>query len=156
MTTKIAPRLEPSNASIRTTRDPFNSLREEMNDLISRMWSGYEGTSGVRQLSPALDVSETESAYEVQMDSPGMDSKDFDVQVHGNVVTLSGHRHEVHEDKSKTFHRVERRSGSFSRTLTLPCDVNAEDVEAKYSNGVLSVTLPKSEKSKPKKISVNG
>lgn len=154
MANTMTERSKSSTPAIRASRDPFSSLREEMNDLMSRVWSGYETLPALQQLTPAIDVSETDNAFEVRMDSPGMESKDFDVQVHGNSVTLSGKRHEEKEEKGKTFHRVERRSGSFSRTLTLPCNINEDEVAAEYLNGVLMVKLPKNEKSKPKKISV--
>lgn len=154
MANTLTERPKAATPAVRTTRDPFISLRDEMNDLISRMWSGYEASPALQQLSPAIDVSETDNAFEVRMDSPGMESKDFDIQVHGNAVTLSGRKQEEKEEKGKTFHRIERRSGSFSRTLTLPCDINEDEVAAEYTNGVLLVKLPKCEKSKPKKISV--
>ncbi|MCA9134063.1 MAG: Hsp20/alpha crystallin family protein [Planctomycetales bacterium] len=154
MASTITERSKAAAPAVRTSRDPFSAMREDMNDLISRMWHGYEGLPGMQQMVPALDVSETDNAFEVRMDSPGMATKDFDIQVHGNCVTLSGRRQEEKEEKGKTYHRMERRSGSFSRTLTLPCDINEDEVAAQYLNGVLSVTLPKSEKSKPKKISV--
>jgi HSP20 family protein len=74
--------------------------------------------------------------------------------VHGNTVTVSGNRREEKEDKGKTYHRVERRSGSFSRTITLPCEVDTKEVAAEYTNGVLNVVLPKCEKAKLSKISI--
>ena len=141
--------------SIRTMwRDPFSIFRNEMNELISRMWNGQDEAPIGQALSVALDVSETDNAFDVRMDIPGMQAKDFDIQVQGNNVTLSGQRQEEKEEKGKTYHRIERRSGSFSRTITLPCEVNEDEVAAQYTNGVLSVTLPKSEKSRVKKINV--
>lgn len=154
MASTLSDRPKAATPAVKTTRDPFISLRDEMNDLISRMWNGLETQPTMQQLSPALDVSETDNAFEVRMDSPGMDAKDFDIQVHGNAITLSGRRQEEKEEKGKTYHRVERRSGCFSRTLTLPCDINEDEVAAEYTNGVLLVKLPKCENSKPKKISV--
>lgn len=154
MANTVAERPKSATSVVRAPRDAFSSIRDEMNELIARMWNGYEGLSSMQQLSPALDVSETDNAFEIRMDSPGMDSKDFDVQVHGSNVTVSGQRADEKEEKGTTYHRVERRFGSFSRTLTLPCDVNEDEVAAEYTNGVLMVKLPKCEKSKPKKISV--
>jgi HSP20 family protein len=85
-----------------------------------------------------------------------MDAKDINVQVHGNAVTISGERKEEKEEKGKTFHRMERRSGSFARTLTLPCEVNEDEVAAEYVQGVLMLTLPKCETAKVKKVAVKG
>ena len=134
--------------------EPFTAWRDEMNDLLARIWSGQDDRSGWLASRPALDVSETENAFEVRLDMPGMDPKDFDIQVQGNVVTLSGKREEKKEEKDKTYHRVERRSGSFSRTVNLPCDVNEDEVAAEYTQGVLSVSLPKAEESRAKRIVV--
>lgn len=107
-------------------------------------------------MAPALDVSEKDNSFEIHVDIPGIESKDVDVQVLGNTVTISGSRKEEKEEKGKTFHRIERSSGSFSRTVTLPCEVNEKEVAAEYTNGVLSVILPKSESAKPKKVNVKG
>ena len=130
MSTTVSERAKSSTPAVRSLRDPIASLREEMNDLIARIWSGDENGTNLRQLTPAVDVSETDNAYEIRMDSPGMQAQDFDIQVHGNVVTLSGQRKEEKEEKGKTFHRVERRSGHFSRTLTMPCEINEDEVAA--------------------------
>jgi HSP20 family protein len=85
-----------------------------------------------------------------------MAAKDFDIEVNGNIVTVRGERKEEKEEKGKTFHRVERRYGSFSRSMTLPCNVNEDEVAAEYASGVLTVTLPKREDTAPKKVSVKG
>jgi HSP20 family protein len=88
------------------------------------------------------------------MDIPGMETKDIDIQVNGNLLTISGERKEEREEKGTTFHRVERRVGSFSRTVTLPCPVKEDAVDAQYKNGTLTVKLPKTEETKSKKITV--
>lgn len=90
------------------------------------------------------------------MDIPGMESKDFDVKVQGNLVTVSGERKEEKEEKGKTFHRVERRTGKFSRSFTLPCSVNQDEVAADYTQGVLTLKLPKCETEKCRKVAVKG
>jgi HSP20 family protein len=139
-----------------TNRNPLTILRQEMDDLISRFWDGDQEGWFVTLFAPAADLVEGDNAFEIRMDVPGLDAKDIDVQVHGNTVTLSGQRKEEKEEKGKTYHRVERRSGSFSRTLTLPCAVNEDEVAAEYTQGVLSVKLPKCEEAKTKKIAVKG
>ena len=154
MASTIAAKSRSAAPSTPVTRDPFTMMRDEMNELISRMWSGQENASNGLTLKPAMDISEDENAYEIRVDVPGMNAKDFDIQVQGNSVTVSGKRTEEKEEKDKTFHRVERRCGSFSRSVTLPCDVNEDEVAAHYENGVLMLSLPKSEKSRVKKISV--
>ncbi len=150
-------RTQPATPSVRIT-DPFTLMRQEMSDLLSNLWSGNGDGAGLFKggIAPALDVAEKDNSFEIRMDIPGVDSKDLDVEVHGNTVTISGSRKEEKEEKGKTFHRVERSSGSFSRTVTLPCSVSEKEVAAEYTNGVLSVVLPKSEDARPKKVSIKG
>lgn len=103
-----------------------------------------------------MDVSETDTAVVVKMDLPGVAAKDIDISVDNNLLTIRGERKEEKEetDKAKQYHRIERRFGSFSRSLPLPCAVNEGEAAAEFKEGVLSVTLPKSESAKPKKIAV--
>jgi HSP20 family protein len=101
-------------------------------------------------------MTESDVALEIRMDVPGIKAKDIDIQLNGNIITISGQREEEKEEKGKTYHRIERRSGSFSRTLTLPCSVSQDEVVADYRDGVLTVTLPKSEESKAHKVKVKG
>jgi HSP20 family protein len=140
-------------AKVQTTQDPFNLLREEMNELVNRMFGNSQIQVG-NLMSPALDVAETDNAYDIHVDMPGMKAENFDIQVQGNVVRICGQREEKKEEKSAKYHCIERQTGSFSRTVTLPCDVNEDEVAAEYNNGVLSVKLPKSEQAKSKKIAV--
>jgi HSP20 family protein len=146
---------QSTTAAVRIT-DPWTALRQEMNDLFSGFWNGNAGGPGVMSptFAPSLDVAEKDNCYELHIDVPGMEAKDLDIQVHGNTVTVSGNRKEEKEDKGKTYHRVERRTGSFSRTITLPCEVDTKEVAAEYTNGVLNVVLPKCEKARPSKISI--
>jgi HSP20 family protein len=159
MATTSLTRQQSATPSVRTS-DPFSMLRQEMNDLFSNFWGTNGNGNGNLALrtvmAPALDVSEKDNSFEIHVDIPGIESKDVDVQVLGNTVTISGSRKEEKEEKGKTFHRIERSSGSFSRTVTLPCEVNEKEVAAEYTNGVLSVILPKSESAKPKKVNVKG
>ena len=99
-------------------------------------------------------MAENDNAYIVTAELPGIDPKDIDISLEGNVLTLRGEKKEESEKKDKNYHRVERRYGSFVRSLTLPAEVNADKIEADYRNGLLEVTLPKSETVKPKKITV--
>ncbi|QDV51947.1 Hsp20/alpha crystallin family protein [Gimesia fumaroli] len=135
-------------------RAPFWSLRDEMDSLINRFsddWSSGWLTQG---FDASLDMSETDDAIEVRLDVPGIKPEEIEVEVAGNQLRISGERKEETEEKSKTFHRIERHSGSFSRAVTLPCDVNENQVQASCENGVLTVSLPKCEAVKPHKISV--
>jgi len=153
MATAIAKR-EPRRLRTLFRRGPLESIREEMQDLISRTF-GEEGELwSVERISPSLDLAETDNLLEVRLDIPGMEAKDIDIEVNANVLTVSGERKEEREEKGKTYHRVERRVGAFSRSVTLPCPVNEDAVDAQYKNGILTIKLPKTEEAKARKITV--
>ena len=136
-------------------RGPLSMFRE-MEDYLDRFWD-YDGEApGVRMLAPPVDLSETEKSICLRMDLPGVSPKEIDVQVNGNQLTISGERREEREEKGETFHRVERRAGRFSRSIILPCDVQNEKVDAKYQDGVLRISLPKTTEAAAKHIEVKG
>ena len=134
---------------------PFRALREEFDHVFSRLASDWDGKWLSREFSPACDVSETADAFQVRMDVPGMKPDDITVQVTGDSVHISGERKEQKEvDKVRTYHRLECRSGMFSQTLRLPSAVNEEKVQAEFHDGVLTVTLPKTEATRIRTVKV--
>ena len=155
MSTSLTTRPSRSSAP-QSRRQGLAALRHDMEELLAQMWPDHDGSWWTGNVCPPVDLSETENAFEIRLDLPGMESKDFEVEVNGNIATIRGERKEEKEEKGKTFHRVERRSGAFSRSLTLPCNVNEGEVAAEYSNGVLTITLPKREDTTPKKVTVKG
>ena len=137
------------------SRDPWNALRDEMNELRSRFFGDDDG-GWLSAAAPSLDLAETDTAVEIRMDIPGVKPKDIDIQLNGNLLTVTAQREEEKEEKGRTFHRVERHSGQFSRSLTLPVPVVESEVAAEYLDGVLSIMLPKTDESKAHKIKVKG
>jgi HSP20 family protein len=105
-------------------------------------------------LAPPLDMIETEKTISLKLDLPGVSPKEIDVQVSGNQLIVSGERKEEREEKGETFHRVERRTGRFSRSILLPCDVQDDKVDAKYQDGVLKITLPKTSEATTRHIEI--
>jgi HSP20 family protein len=109
-------------------------------------------------MSARVNIAETNSAYEIEAELPGLEEKDIDVKVADGVLTLSGERREEKEEKNKNYHVMERSHGSLRRSFAIPDNVVEDDIEAKYANGVLTVTMPKREpgKAKPgeKKIAI--
>ena len=103
-------------------------------------------------LTPTFDVSETEKELIVKAEVPGMDKKDIHINLSDGLLTIKGEKKQ--EKKNENYHSVERRYGMFSRTIRLPFEVEADKVDATYKDGVLKVTLPKSEAAKPKKIEI--
>jgi HSP20 family protein len=101
-----------------------------------------------------VDVAEDENAYIVKASLPGVKPEDVEVTLQNNVLTLKGEAKTDKEIKEERYHRRERSYGSFMRSLTLPANVKAEQIEAKHEDGVLVVRLPKLEEDKPKKIAV--
>lgn len=140
----------------RATRmwDPFRMAREEMETL----WSQLIGEPSERlfrgRMAPSMDLSETPNTVEVKMDVPGMKPEDIDIQLANGVLTISGERKEEKEERGKTFHRLERRYGSFSRSITVPTAVSEDKVDAQYHDGVLTLTLQKTEEAKARKIKI--
>ena len=132
------------------------AFRREFDDLMQRFFGAErpDWLSG-RGFSPAVDVTENDSEVLVKAELPGIDQKDIEVSLSGDVLTIKGEKREEKEEKSESVHRIERSYGSFSRAFTLPCEVKSEAVEAKFKDGVLSLKLPKSETSKKKSIKIN-
>ena len=121
-------------------------------DTISRILSDE---NQVRPWSPAVDILETENELIFKVDAAGVSLKDIDIQLENGTLTLKGERKFEKDDKVKGYHRIERSYGAFARSFTLPDTVNAENVHADYAQGMLTVTLPKQERAKPRAIKVN-
>lgn len=132
------------------------SLREEMNQLLNRFWTGAAEPFGLADWSPAVDVSETDDAIVVHAETPGIDPKDLEIAVTGDLLTIRGEKKDETEDSGRNYHRVERRYGSFTRSLALPASVDTDKVEARAKDGVLEIRLPKKEESKPKRLEIKG
>jgi HSP20 family protein len=139
--------------------DPFRdmtALRNMMDRLVDEpvfenaaLWQRSGGDYAL-----ALDLLEDDDAYTVKASVPGVDPGDLDVSLADNVLTIKGETHDENDVEEKQYHLHERRYGSFSRSVTLPVTVDADNVEATHENGVLTLRLPKSEAVKPKKIAV--
>jgi HSP20 family protein len=98
------------------------------------------------QFLPSADLRETEKEFQFTLEVPGLDEKDIDISLSGNLLTVSGEKKNEHEETEKGYHRIERRYGSFSRSIRLPENgVDTQKAEASYKNGVLTISLPKTE-----------
>ena len=104
--------------------------------------------------APVVDITEDEAGYRIEAELPGVSKDDLKVTVEDGVLSIRGERKFEREEKSDKVHRVERSYGSFLRTFRVPEDSEGEEVKADFKNGVLSVLLPKSEKSKPRQVEV--
>lgn len=132
----------------------MNLLQKRLDNL----YSGYDRTGGTRweiqESSPRTNLYENQDHFEIRTEVPGLSKEDLSVKIQGNYLEISGTRG---SDAPEGFrcHKTERGTGSFSRSFTLPADVDAAKVEASLKDGVLYLTLPKSEAAKPKKIVVS-
>ena len=122
---------------------------------IDRFFEGFgDGNSVWGAWSPAMDVSETEDEVLVHADLPGLSKDQIKITLENNVLTIRGEKQQESDKKDKQFHRSERSYGSFTRSFRLPTDVETGKISASYKDGVLNLTLPKSESAKPKEIEV--
>lgn len=120
------------------------------------LFSEGDGASGL--LSAHLDVSETDNTIEIELDVPGISRDNLDITLNDGSVMISGHREEKDETSGRDYHRMERRYGSFQRQVALPCEVDPDKVDARLENGVLSLSLQKSERARNQalKIKISG
>jgi HSP20 family protein len=116
--------------------------------------AGVFGREG--KFLPEANLTETDKAIEVTVELPGMKPEDVKLEIKEGALWVTGEKKEEKEEKGKTFHRVERRTGSFRRIFQLPVEVVEDKVDARFAEGVLTVTLPKAEKVAPKKIEIKG
>jgi len=135
--------------------EPAREL-QTMNRLFNTFFdTPSNGGPALRRWIPAMDVTETDDQYVLRADLPGMSEGDVNVELDDNVLTISGERKSEHEQRSKGFYRIERASGSFRRSLTLPEGVDADSIHANFENGVLEVQIPKPEQPKPRKVQIS-
>jgi len=135
---------------------PWQEL-ESMNRQLSRILDDHDSpmTRDAGQWLPSVDVRETEDALLVEAELPGIDKKDVKLDVKDGVLTISGERHYEKDVKEENVHRIERSYGSFSRSFSLPRNIDTEKVEANMKDGVLKVRLPKLETAKGRSITID-
>lgn len=134
----------------------LTSLQSEMNRLFSTFFDSPTAGSGngVRRWIPAMDLVETEDHFILKADLPGLSEEDINLEFEDNVLTISGERKVEHETKREGFYRIERATGAFNRSLTLPEGVDVESVTATFDRGVLQVRIPKPEQRKPRRVAI--
>ncbi len=133
--------------------DPFRVMRDVLR------WDSFRDVepaleSEYRTFSPRFDVKETKDGYVFRADLPGIEEKNLDISLTGNLLTVSGHREQEKRDETETYYANERTYGGFSRAFTLPEGTDAEHVKADLKDGVLVLTLAKKPEVQPKKISI--
>jgi HSP20 family protein len=133
----------------REERDPFLALQRDMNQLFGDFWGGSwltpygEPAREWSMFSPQVDVVETDTEIKVQAELPGLEEKDFEVSVSQDALTIRGEKKQEKEEKGRNYYRAERSYGSFERSISLPRNVDTDRVNAEFTKGVLTVSLPK-------------
>src|SRR5450631_2551980 len=145
---------EKKNTMSLTHYDPlstFPATFRNFEDAVSRILSEPRGA---RPWSPAVDISETENELILQADLPDVKLSDIDIRMENQTLTIKGERQFEKDEKTRGYHRIERNFGTFVRSFTVPSSVDAEKVAADYTNGVLTVKLPKKEAAKPRQVKI--
>lgn len=138
----------------------IDSLQGEMNRLFSTFFdsptrsAGGNGSSATRRWLPAMDLVETGEHFVLKADLPGIAENDVNIEVENNVLTVSGERKTEHEDTQQGYYRLERSTGAFARSLTLPEGIDPDAVTATFHNGVLEVRIPKPAEAKPRRVQI--
>jgi HSP20 family protein len=140
-----------------TKWDPFREM-ENMFDRYTKVLNWPRGGSQEMMTTddwaPRVDIAETDKEFIINAEIPDVKKEDVKVMVDNGILTISGERKQEKEEKGKKFHRVERFYGSFSRSFTLPNNVDESKIEASFKDGMLNLTVPKTEETKPKAIDV--
>jgi HSP20 family protein len=133
------------------------SIQDEMNklfdDFLDRPLMRTEWSEGV--WNPSVDISETKDNVIIKAEIPGLSKEDVKISMQDNMLTLTGEKKQEKEEKEANYHRVERSYGAFSRSFALPTSVKSDKIKATYKDGVLFITLPKTEEVKPKEIPIS-
>lgn len=136
---------------------PFREL-ERMRREMDRLWDSFfeprRKGEEIGEWLPSLDVAETKNEIVVKAEIPGLDPKDIDISLTNEMLTIKGEKKQEKEEKEENYHLIERSYGSFTRSIRLPKEVQSDKISASYKNGVLKVTLPKSEEAKKKEVKI--
>lgn len=144
----------------------FSRIHSEMEKMMNDMFKDYlpslsknSGKAlGMSFLTPKINISEKEDTYKISAEIPGVDEKDIDLSMSNGMLNIRAEKKEEKEDKDEQYHRYERYYGTFTRSISLPDNIDENSIEAKFKNGVLNISIKKSKeaKSATKKIEVKG
>jgi HSP20 family protein len=141
------------------TREPaatFAAMENRLNQLFNETlgWNGHQEDGVAQTWAPPVDIFEQADGIRIMAEIPGVKPEQVSISVEGNTLTMRGTKEQIAEERTERVHRYERAYGAFERSFTLPASVEVADIKATYDHGVLTVTLPKAEKAKPRQIAV--
>jgi HSP20 family protein len=138
----------------RRENDPFAAMQKEINRVFEDFGRGSPSALASGEISPRIDISETDNAVEVTAELPGIDEKDVDVVLRDDILTIKGEKKFEKEEKKKDYHLVERSYGSFARSIRLPFEADSEAVKANFAKGVLKIAIAKPAEVKEKTVKI--
>jgi len=143
---------------VTTTRRPFEALQSlrRLNSVLDEAFGDFHREDGAitAAWSPVCDVFEDKDAVKIVAEVPGVPPEDVKISLENNVLTIRGEKKQLAEERNERVHRYERSYGAFERRFALPSTVDSEKIQAAYQDGVLTVTVPKVEKARPREISI--
>lgn len=142
-------------ALVRYNRPNTDVFSKTFNDIVDEFFNGNTSNYRSDNFMPSVDVSETDKQFEVAVELPGMKKDDIKVDLEKGRLTISGERRFENEEEGKNFHRLETRYGKFSRSFYLPDSIDEESIAAKYQDGILDITIDKSEEKVKKQIEIS-
>ncbi len=141
--------------NFRKAFEEFDRMRRQMDRFAGGLQTPGRPELHRAGVFPALNLTEDEHHYYVRAELPGIDAADLDIQAVGKSLSISGERKITPGAEGARYHRREREAGKFSRIIALPGDIVADKIEAKLSNGIMTISMPKAEESKPRKITIS-
>ena len=144
---------------VTTTRRPLEALQSlrRLNAVLDEAFGNYqqeEGSTITAAWYPACDVFEDKEAVKIVAEVPGVRPEDVKISLESNLLTIRGEKKQEAEERTERVHRYERSYGSFERSFALPSTVDPDKIQATHANGVLTVTVPKAERARPREISI--
>ncbi len=145
----------PESVDLMQRNEIQDFFRDAMEDFFSTGWGIAPWLRKEWDMGPAIDISENDKEYRVEVELPGLKKDDLDVTIDNGRLQISGERQTEDKEEKENYLRVERSTGAFSRTIPLPATVNEDEAEAGYKDGVLTVRLPKTPEARGKKIDIS-
>jgi HSP20 family protein len=146
--------LTTTRRAAQPTPEVYSNLHRLSRMMDEVLGGGWNGGTVASAWTPTVDVFEDKENLKIVMELPGVKPEDVKLSLENQVLTIQGEKKQVAEESSERWHRYERSYGSFERMFTLPSSVDAERIQAKVENGLLTVTLPKAERARPRQIEI--
>ncbi len=134
--------------------DRIFNLREDFDDIVRDFFTGFSNISATRGVYPLLDIKEDKEKFIIDIEVPGVDKNDLKISIKKDNLVVQGEKKEEKKREEESYLRVERSYGNFMRSVNLPVEVNQSKITAQYNNGVLKITLPKTQKENAKEVEV--